>query len=98
MAHVTLNETKWQSREVAEPVRRIRVELDRLKARKAVMIQMLNGADSGVAANFATVASEFGVEGSDQTAKNVAAKLMFDELNSTLGNVAALEQFLAILG
>ena len=54
--------------------------------------------DGSQSSHFAKVVTLYAVQGADQSAKLVNAKAMYDELNSTLGNSAALKQFLSKLG
>lgn len=95
--HKEVDETLFHARQLMEPIRKITVEFDRLESLKNAMAQMIDG-DSGVAANYQKVVDLLGVKGADASAKLANAKTIFDELNSTIGNSAALQQLLAILG
>lgn len=95
--HKEVDETLYHARQLMEPVRRITIEFDRLESLKDTIAQMIDG-DSGVAANYQKIVDLFGVQGADANAKLANAKVIFDELNSTSGNSAALKQLLAVLG
>lgn len=95
--HKEVDENLYHARELMEPVRRIAVQFDRLESLKDVMAQMIDG-DSEQAANYQKIVDLFGVKGADANTKLANAKTIFDELNSTIGNSAALKQLLAILG
>lgn len=98
MASVNLNEnTSDDARDLLNACRRLRPDLDTLKFHHERMIQILNNASTEDAANFVGVAADYSVEGVDQDAKNAAAKKAFDELSATIGSLAAIEQFLAIV-
>ncbi len=98
MAHIDLDElTKFRARKLLESTRKITVEIAAVDDHLAAMVQMLTG-DSGQASSFAVVAELYGVQGTDQSAKNTNAQTLFNELNSASGNSAALRQILAILG
>lgn len=89
--HLTLDETKFCARRIAEASRRIRVEFSRLEDEFLAMDQMKDG-DGSQAAHFALVTSLYG------TGSDAMSKALYDELNSTIGNSAALKQFMAKIG
>lgn len=95
--HIEVDETLYHARQVAEPVRNVRTNFDRLESIFLIMNQMKDG-DGSQASHFQKVVDLFGVQGNDANAKLANAKVMYDELNSTLGNSTALLQFLAKLG
>lgn len=97
--HVELSPQVIKGADYISIIRDIRLGLARLSLHKDSIVQMIEGGDSSSAANFAKVVDQYGVQGDDQSAKNTAAKKMFDEMNSALGNIhASLPQFLSIMG
>lgn len=97
--HYEVSETLHHARQLMEPVRRIRVEFDRLESIFEVMDTMKDG-DGSQASHFAKVVTLFGVQGADDSAKLATAKAIYDELNSTVNGAgkAALMQLLSRLG
>ena len=95
--HYEVDETLHHARQLMEPARRLRVEFDRFESLFGAMAQMRDG-DGSQASHFQKVVDLFGVKGADSGAKLANAKVIFDELNSAIGNSAALVQLLAKLG
>lgn len=95
--HYEVDETLYHARQLMEPIRNLDVNLDRLQTVFDAMTQMRDG-DGSQASHFQTVVDKFGVAGSDENDKLASAKVIYDEMNSALGNSAALKQLLAKLG
>lgn len=86
--------------ELIQRVKSLRSDANYFRDLLPIMTAMISG-DSGQAASYLPIAIYYGIQGTDDTAKGVSAKLLYDELNSTVGNAlthAALLQFLAELG
>jgi hypothetical protein len=97
-AHIELDEGLKRSRDIMEAVRKSRDVLNTFRTQLAIMTQMKDG-DGAQASHFAKVAAQYGTAGADAAAKNAAAKSLYDELNSMLGNLhASFEQFLSRVG
>ena len=95
--HYEVDETLYHARQLMEPVRRLRIEFSRLEDLFSAMNQMKDG-DGSQASHFQKVVDLFGVQGADAGTKLANAKVIYDELNSAIGNSAALAQLLAKLG
>ena len=96
--HYEVNEALYHARQLAEPVRRLKTERDRLLNTFAIMSTMKDG-DGSQASHFQKVVDLFGVQGADGTAQLANAKAIYDELNSWIGNEHASQpQMLARLG
>jgi hypothetical protein len=95
--HKEVDETLHHARRLMEPVRKITDAFYDLTAVFEAMNQMKDG-DGSQASHFQKVVDLYGVKGADADTKLANAKVIYDELNSTLGNSAALKQFLAKLG
>ncbi len=99
--HIPIDETKYRGKRIMDRVRLIRRELSGLEDECLAMAK-IKDTDGDTAANFVKVAELYGVGGADQSAKNAAAKVLFDELNATAGPssqaCAALIQLMALLG
>lgn len=104
MAHVELLRNNERANELRTAAKSHRTALDTLKsAAKAhigIMTQMLTGVTSDIA-SFAGVASYYDIPGTDATARNTAAQLLFNETaaaSADNASLAALVQFAAIVG
>lgn len=95
--HYELDPSSEYGNRLKEDVRETRRRFSALEDTLAVMTRMKDG-DGSQAAHFQEVVDSFGVLGADANAKLVNAKAIYDELNSAMGNSAALLQFLAELG
>lgn len=96
--HVQVNEGLKRARDLIDAVRKVQQGIDELKRQQAVMVQKLDG-DGTQNAHFALHAELYGTAGIDADAKQAKARTMYNELNSTVGNLhASLTQFLAIMG
>ena len=84
-------------RAVKQAIRNLYVNLGTLDDEFAEMSQMKDG-DGTLAAHFQKIVDQYGVAGADAATKLANAKLIYDEMNSTLNNSAALRQMLAKLG
>lgn len=97
-SHIEVDEGLKRSRDLMDAVRKGQTALDELKRQKEIMSKMLDG-DGSDASHFVKHVALYGLQGADASAKQAKAKTLFDELNSTVGNIhASLPQFLAILG
>lgn len=97
-SHYEVDEGQKRARDLMDSVRKVRAELSSLANQFAALSTMKDG-DGSQAGHFVKVVTLLGVQGADQTAKNAAAKGLYDEMNSALGNIhASLPQFLARMG
>jgi len=95
--HEEVDETLPRARDLMDCVRKLAVEWSRLKVQGAKMATMKDG-DGSASTHFQTVVDLYGPTGANLSAQLTSAKTIYDEINSTLGNSAALEQLLAKLG
>lgn len=95
--HREVDEAAVRSRKLMDNVREITTRIASLDDILSSMHTMKDG-DGSQASHFAKVVTLFGVQGADQSTKLANAKVIYDELNSAMGNSAALRQFLGIMG
>lgn len=95
--HYEVDESLYHARQLMDPIRKLRIEFSRLEDLFAAIDTMKDG-DGSEASHFAKVVSLLGVQGDDSSDELANAKAIYDELNSTIGNSAALKQLLARLG
>lgn len=95
--HYELDESFYHARQVMEPVRKLRTNFSQLEDTFAALSHMKDG-DGSQASHFQKMVDLCGVKGDDAADKLANAKAIYDEINSTIGNSAALEQLLAKLG
>jgi hypothetical protein len=97
--HYEVDETLYHARKLLDPVRKLRTNFSELEDVFAVMNTMKDG-DGSQASHFQSVVDLYGVKGIDANDKLVAAKAIYDELNSTVNGSGkdALLQLLARLG
>jgi hypothetical protein len=97
--HISLDEAGSKgAREIVSTIRRMEADWAKLKAVGADMGAMKQG-DGSSADHFALVVANYGVEAEAGVSTALEeAKTLHDELLSTLGNSAALEQLFSLIG
>lgn len=98
-AHISLDEANSKgAREILQCIRNMEKEWGKLQNIFADMAAMKQG-DGSSASHFALVVSNYGVQ--EEAGVSTAleeAKTLHDEINSALGNSAAFEQLLSLIG
>jgi hypothetical protein len=96
--HVELDEgTGKHPRTLMDAARKVQNGLNDLQSEFNAMDRMKSG-DGSLASHFQEVVDLYGVQSDEGFTALERAKTLYDELNSALGNIAALKQFLAIVG
>lgn len=98
--HIELSIQIPRGAEAISFAKQLRACVNYYKDQVNILAAMISGSSS-LAASYLPIATFYGIQGADDTAKGVAAKLYYDELNSAYGNAisqASLSQFLAEVG